>query len=282
MKQGIGQALYAIKSLLPPRWLKLWLCALALCLTQIAWAQVQGLNAQEVDLAHPALVPGPGDLAVEPLSGFHPPDSAAVLASDPFEAMNRQVFDFNEGLDRRLLRPAARVYINTVPRPLRDGFSNMLLNLDDAVSLVNQLLQGKPAKAATSLVRFLFNSSLGLAGFFDIASEAGLYHESEDLGQSFAVWGVPSGPYVVLPLFGPSTLRDASARIIFQPFAPIRQISPSQTRYGLITAGLLASRAELLEASDASGLVVIDRYLFARDAFLQRRRNQIYDGEPPE
>jgi phospholipid-binding lipoprotein MlaA len=156
------------------------------------------------------------------------------------------------------------------------------LNLDDLVSFLNQLLQAKPSKAAVSLARFIFNSSFGIVGFFDIASEAGLYHESEDLGQTFAVWGVPSGPYVVLPLFGPSTFRDASARVLFQPFAPIRQIKPSETRYGLIAAGLLSARAELLEVSQSSGLLVIDRYLFARDAFLQRRRNQIYDGEPPE
>lgn len=222
------------------------------------------------------------ELAVEPLSFFKPADSAAVLASDPFEPVNRLVFRFNEQLDRRLIRPVARVYLQTLPGPLRDGFSNMLLNLDDLVSFLNQLLQAKPSKAAVSLARFIFNSSFGIVGFFDIASEAGLYHESEDLGQTFAVWGVPSGPYVVLPLFGPSTFRDASARVLFQPFAPIRQIKPSETRYGLIAAGLLSARAELLEVSQSSGLLVIDRYLFARDAFLQRRRNQIYDGEPPE
>ena len=222
------------------------------------------------------------ELAVEPLSFFKPADSAAVLASDPFEPVNRLVFGFNEQLDRRLIRPVARVYLQTLPGPLRDGFSNMLLNLDDLVSFLNQLLQAKPSKAAVSLARFIFNSSFGIVGFFDIASEAGLYHESEDLGQTFAVWGVPSGPYVVLPLFGPSTFRDASARVLFQPFAPIRQIKPSETRYGLIAAGLLSARAELLEVSQSSGLLVIDRYLFARDAFLQRRRNQIYDGEPPE
>jgi phospholipid-binding lipoprotein MlaA len=218
----------------------------------------------------------------EPVSWIRPPDSAAVLASDPFEPINRMVFDFNEHLDRQLIRPVARVYIKAVPRPLREGFSNMLLNLDDLVSLLNQLLQGKPSKAATSFARFVLNSSVGIIGFFDVASESGLYHETEDLGQTFAVWGVPSGPYLVLPLFGPSTLRDATARVLFQPFTPIRQVKPIETRYALITTGLLSARAEFLEASQSSGLLVIDRYLFARDAFLQRRRNQIYDGEPPE
>ncbi|NDA92932.1 MAG: VacJ family lipoprotein [Betaproteobacteria bacterium] len=219
---------------------------------------------------------------IEPVSWFRPADSAAVLASDPFEPMNRMVFDFNEQLDRQLIRPAAKAYIKAVPRPLREGLSNMLLNLDDLVSLVNQLLQGKPSKAAISLARFLVNSSIGVIGFFDVATESGLYHETEDLGQTFAVWGVPSGPYLVLPLFGPSTLRDATARVLFQPFIPLRQITPLETRYALITTGLLSARAEFLEASQSSGLLVIDRYLFARDAFLQRRRNQIYDGEPPE
>jgi len=106
------------------------------------------------------------ELAVEPLSFFKPADSAAVLASDPFEPVNRLVFRFNEQLDRRLIRPVARVYLQTLPGPLRDGFSNMLLNLDDLVSFLNQLLQAKPSKAAVSLARFIFNSSFGIVGFF--------------------------------------------------------------------------------------------------------------------
>lgn len=223
-----------------------------------------------------------GDMFSRTFTAFRPAESAAVLASDPFEPINRAVFRVNEQIDRQLILPVARVYIDTVPSPLRDGFSNMLLNLDDLVSLINQLLQGKPSKAAVSLARFVLNSSVGIVGFFDPASEAGLYHETEDLGQTFAFWGLPSGPYIVLPLFGPSTLRDASARILFQPFIPIRQVRPMETRYALLAGGLLSARAELFEASQASGLVVFDRYLFARDAFLQRRRNQIYDGEPPE
>ncbi|MGA1294033.1 MAG: MlaA family lipoprotein [Burkholderiaceae bacterium] len=282
-------ALKRLQRRLGPMLLRYLLCSLGLFATMHASAQSVDVghsfeSAQIVD-AEPIVdaeqIVG-AELAVEPLSFFKPAESAAVLASDPFEPVNRLVFGFNEQLDRRLIRPVARVYLETLPAPLRDGFSNMLLNLDDLVSSLNQLLQAKPSKAAVSLARFIFNSSFGIVGFFDIASEAGLYHEGEDLGQTFAVWGVPSGPYVVLPLFGPSTFRDASARVLFQPFAPIRQIKPSETRYSLIAAGLLSARAELLEVSQSSGLLVIDRYLFARDAFLQRRRNQIYDGEPPE
>lgn len=282
-------ALKRLQRRLGPMLLRYLLCSLGLFATMHASAQsvdvghsfesAQIVDAKQIVDAEPIVG---AELAVEPLSFFKPAESAAVLASDPFEPVNRLVFGFNEQLDRRLIRPVARVYLETLPAPLRDGFSNMLLNLDDLVSSLNQLLQAKPSKAAVSLARFIFNSSFGIVGFFDIASEAGLYHEGEDLGQTFAVWGVPSGPYVVLPLFGPSTFRDASARVLFQPFAPIRQIKPSETRYSLIAAGLLSARAELLEVSQSSGLLVIDRYLFARDAFLQRRRNQIYDGEPPE
>ncbi|MFM7502299.1 MAG: VacJ family lipoprotein [Betaproteobacteria bacterium] len=282
-------ALKRLQRRLGPMLLRYLLCSLGLFATMHASAQSVDVghsfeSAQIVDAEQIVGVEQIGgvELAVEPLSFFKPAESAAVLASDPFEPVNRLVFGFNEQLDRRLIRPVARVYLETLPAPLRDGFSNMLLNLDDLVSSLNQLLQAKPSKAAVSLARFIFNSSFGIVGFFDIASEAGLYHESEDLGQTFAVWGVPSGPYLVLPLFGPSTFRDASARVLFQPFAPIRRIKPSETRYSLIAAGLLSARAELLEVSQSSGLLVIDRYLFARDAFLQRRRNQIYDGEPPE
>lgn len=276
-------ALKRLQRRLGPMLLRYVLCSLGLFAAMHASAQSVdvGHSFESAQIVDAEQIVG-AELAVEPLSFFKPAESAAVLASDPFEPVNRLVFGFNEQLDRRLIRPVARVYLETLPGPLRDGFSNMLLNLDDLVSSLNQLLQAKPSKAAVSLARFIFNSSFGIVGFFDIASEAGLYHEGEDLGQTFAVWGVPSGPYVVLPLFGPSTFRDASARVLFQPFAPIRQIKPSETRYSLIAAGLLSARAELLEVSQSSGLLVIDRYLFARDAFLQRRRNQIYDGEPPE
>lgn len=241
--------------------------SLGLSSSTFAWAGAQVTAVHGIDLTPVALRPAP---------------SAAVLASDPFEPINRVVFRINGQIDQQVILPAARFYVDTVPGPLREGFSNMLLNLEEVVSLLNQLLQGKPSKAATSFARFAINSSVGLIGFFDVATRAGLYHETEDLGQTFAVWGLPSGPYIVLPLLGPSTLRDASARILFQPFTPIRQFEPVETRYALIAGSLLSSRAELLEASRASGLLVIDRYLFARDAFLQRRRNQIYDGEPPE
>jgi len=213
---------------------------------------------------------------------LRPAPSAAVLAGDPFESVNRSIFDFNERVDRAVIRPLAEAYVDTVPTPIRDGISNVLTNFDDAVSALNHALQGKPVKAASSLARVVLNSTLGIAGLRDPATTMGFVREAEDLGQTLAVWGLPSGPYLVLPLLGPSTVRDTAARIAFFPYTPIRQINPSGLRYSLIASGVLTARAELLQASRAAQLIVFDRYLFTRDGFLQRRRNQIYDGEPPD
>jgi len=220
--------------------------------------------------------------AASPEQFLRPPPEAAVLASDPFESVNRSIFGFNERLDRAVVRPLAEAYVEVIPVPVRDGLSNFLANLDDAVSALNHALQGKPVKAASSFARVVLNSTVGIAGLRDPATGLGLARESEDLGQTLAVWGLPSGPYLVLPFFGPATLRDAAARVAFFPYTPVRQIDPSGVRYGLITAGVLSARAEFLQASRAAGLVVFDPYLFARDGYLQRRRNQIFDGEPPE
>lgn len=276
-----------LRALLKPLCMRMRLLVVVFC-SSVAWhvsasAQpVQDALEKSQNMLIEVAVNNAGPGSLEKAAWIRPAESAAVLASDPLESINRAVFGFNDQLDRRFVKPIASAYLNTVPRPLREGFGNMLLNLDDLVSLVNQLLQGKPSKAAVSLARFIVNSSIGIVGFFDVATESGLYHETEDLGQTFAVWGMPSGPYLVLPLLGPSTVRDASARVLFQPFSPIRQINPSQTRYVLIAGSVVSGRAELLEASQSSGLLMIDRYLFARDAFLQRRRSLIFDGDPPE
>lgn len=229
---------------------------------------------------HPVAQAQPNGASAEQL--LRPAPSAAVLAGDPFEPVNRSIFDFNERVDRAVIRPLAEAFVETVPAPVRDGISSFLTNLDDAVSALNHALQGKPVKAASSLARVVLNSTLGIAGLRDPATAMGFVHETEDLGQTLAVWGLPSGPYLVLPLLGPSTVRDVGARIAFLPYTPIRQINPSELRYTLIASGVLSARAELLQASRAAQLVVFDRYLFARDSFLQRRRSQIYDGEPPD
>jgi phospholipid-binding lipoprotein MlaA len=217
-----------------------------------------------------------------PQQFLRPAPSAAVLAGDPFESVNRSIFEFNERVDRAVIRPLAEAYVETVPTPIREGISNVLTNFDDAVSALNHALQGKPVKAASSLARVVLNSTVGIAGLRDPATTMGFVREAEDLGQTLAVWGFPSGPYLVLPFLGPSTVLDAGARIAFFPYTPIRQINPSGLRYALIASGVLTTRAELLQTSRAAQLVVFDRYLFARDGFLQRRRNQIYDGDPPD
>lgn len=229
---------------------------------------------------HPAVNAQPTGASSDQLLPTAP--SAALLASDPFESLNRRIFDFNERVDSAVIRPLAEAYLETIPAPIREGLSNFLTNLDDAVSTINHALQGKPVKAASSLARVFLNTTIGIAGLRDPATEMGFAHETEDLGQTLAVWGLPSGPYLVLPLLGPSTLRDAGARIAFFPYTPIRQINPGSLRYSLIASGVLSARAEFLLASRAANLVVLDKYLFARDSFLQRRRNQIYDGEPPD
>jgi phospholipid-binding lipoprotein MlaA len=201
---------------------------------------------------------------------------------DPLEGMNRAVFGFNEVLDDVLLRPVAKGYVRVVPEVFRWMISNGLSNLEDLRVALNQLLQGKPLLAGSDLLRFGINTVFGFGGIADIATELGLEHHREDFGQTLARWGVASGPYLVLPLFGPSTLRDGLALVTVDwntsPIIALR----SDVAPGIFALAIIDVRASLLKADRLLEGAALDKYLFLRDGYLQRRRNQIWDGEPPD
>lgn len=201
---------------------------------------------------------------------------------DPLEAFNRKVFGFNEAVDTTIVKPAAQGYNAVTPEPVQTGISNFINNLKDIWSAVNLLLQGRPGTAVQEVLRVGVNSTFGLAGFIDVATGMRLDRQGEDLGQTLAVWGVPDGAYLVLPFFGPSTMRDAVAMPADQYFSASTLFDEPRDANGARVLQILNTRAQLLGAVDLMGDVALDKYAFVRDAYLQRRRNQIYNGEPPE
>ena len=200
---------------------------------------------------------------------------------DPWEGFNRSVFLFNGVIDHFLIKPVAEVYETVVPELARRGVGNVLGNLGDVWSIVNLGLQGKPDKMAEMTVRVGMNTVLGIGGLFDIATEAGLDRKSEDFGQTLAVWGVPSGPYLVLPLLGPSTLRDASGTVVDRVAqAPLSPADEAQ-RWSLLGLQLTDARASALPFTRMIDQVALDKYTFVKDAYLTRRRSLVFDGTPP-
>ena len=201
---------------------------------------------------------------------------------DPWEGFNRKVFAFNEAVDDAVLRPVAETYRDTVPQLVRTGVSNVLGNLGDLWSATNHFLQGKGASGLEQGMRFLTNTLFGLGGLLDPASEMGLKRQSEDFGQTLGKWGVGPGPYLVLPLLGPSSLRDGAgtvAQIALDPMT--RRIDDDPTMWGLWGLRLISVRANLLGAGRVFDQAATDRYAFLRDAYFQRRRSQLWDGNPP-
>lgn len=200
---------------------------------------------------------------------------------DPLEPMNRAIYTFNDGLDTVLIKPLAIVYEGVVPEFIRTGISNMFSNINDILVALNNLLQGKVTAAGLDVSRVMVNSSVGLLGFFDVASKIGLDKNDEDFGQTLGVWGVGDGPYLVLPFLGPRTLRDAVGTGIYVAVDPVSHIDPSRDRNQVFALRLISDRTKLLGASNVLETAALDPYEFVRDAYLQRRRNQIYDGNPP-
>jgi phospholipid-binding lipoprotein MlaA len=197
---------------------------------------------------------------------------------DPWERFNRSTFQFNEALDRAIAKPVAKAYVKVTPRVVRTGVSNVFNNLDTVPTIINDALQGKFRQAGHDSARFLLNSTLGLGGLFDPASAAGLDSNDEDLGQTLGKWGVKSGPYLVLPVLGPSSGRDAFARAADTFLEPVWYLEDDSTRYLIRAGDLLDQRASLLEL-DAQLERSYDRYAFIRNAWLQRREYQVKDGD---
>jgi len=192
------------------------------------------------------------------------------------------VFRFNEAADRAVLQPVATAYRDVVPGLVRQGVTNVYGNFSDAWSAVNSLLQLKPLPTVQNTMRVAVNTFLGFGGLLDWASAMGLQAQDEDLGQTLGRWGVPNGPYLVLPILGASTLRDAAALPLDLQATPNLVVDATATRNSLTALQLVHTRARLLGASGVVEDVALDKYLFVRDAYLQRRRSQIHDGNPPD
>ncbi len=194
---------------------------------------------------------------------------------DPIEPFNRGVASFNDGLDRALVKPLAQAYVAVTPSIARAGVTNFFGNLQDGWTFVNSVLQLRPQKAAESFMRFMVNTGLGFGGLFDIASEAGIEKHNEDLGKTLGRWGVPAGPYIVLPLFGPSTLRDALTITAETRFDPLSQIDPTGARNATTVLRVVNSRAKFLRLGNMLDDAALDKYSFTRDAFLARRNAEV-------
>ena len=200
-------------------------------------------------------------------------DTTRVTAADtdPFESYNRSMYSFNTALDDALLKPVATLYRDVTPAVARAGVNNFFSNLGDAWSFVNNLAQARGEGAYNSMVRFSINTVFGLGGLFDVASEIGVQRSPQDFGLTLGRWGVPSGPYLVLPLLGPSTVRDSVALPVDWEGNLLMQISDVGARNSLVTLGFVDKRTRLLQAGDMLDAVALDKYSLTRDVFLQLR-----------
>jgi phospholipid-binding lipoprotein MlaA len=202
--------------------------------------------------------------------------------SDPWEAFNRKVFAFNEVIDEAVLQPVAKAYRDVVPELVRAGIGNVIGNVGDVWSAANQFAQGKGQAGLEMSMRFLTNSFFGIAGVFDVASDLGIERQSEDFGQTLGRWGVGAGPYIVLPLLGPSALRETLALPIDRKASLSNLAFDGGTSYAATALEIVHTRAGLLAAGQLVNQIALDRYSFIRDAYLARRRNLVHDGNPPE
>ena len=201
---------------------------------------------------------------------------------DPWEKWNRKVFNFNEDIDKAVLIPVATAYTNVVPQTLRRGVGNFFGNFADAWSAINNLLQGKFEAGLEDATRVGANTLFGLLGFLDVASEMGLEHHYEDFGQTLGHYGVGAGAYLVLPVLGPSSLRDTAAIPVNRVASPPGFFNGTGTQVGLTLLQIVNTRAGLLGATRVIDDISLDKYTFVRDAYLQRRRSLVFDGDAPE
>jgi phospholipid-binding lipoprotein MlaA len=202
--------------------------------------------------------------------------------SDPFESLNRVTSTFNAGVDAALVKPLAQVYKFVTPPPIRMMVGNFFGNLNDLWTGANNLLQGKPKNAVSDFTRFTVNTVWGLLGLVDIASDLGLEKHNEDFGQTLGVWGVSPGPYLVLPILGPSSVRDTAGLIPDSLASPLRSIKHQSTYYSFLGTRAIDTRAGFLSAERFIDSASLDDYAFFRNGFFQRRFSQVYDGNPPE
>ncbi len=202
--------------------------------------------------------------------------------ADPLEPFNRGVSRFNETVDNAVLVPVATTYQRALPSMVRTGVNNFFGNIGDVWSLANNVAQLKLQNSAETFMRLNVNTFFGLGGLLDVASEAGIPRHEEDFGQTLGHWGVGPGPYVVLPLLGPSTLRDTAAKPLDYYGDPLGHVNDVAWRNSLTVLRVVDTRSQYLRAGHLLDDAALDKYSFTRDAFLQRRQNQVYDGNPPD
>ncbi|WP_294370550.1 VacJ family lipoprotein [Pseudacidovorax sp.] len=232
--------------------------ALASC--GLAWAQAQ----------QPAAAPATEDSTAAPADLRNP--------ADPFEPFNRRMFRFNKALDDAVLKPVATTYRDVLPSMVRSGVTNFFNNLGDIWNFANNVLQLKAQNSAETFMRLNVNTVFGLGGILDVASDLGIERHSADFGQTLGYWGVPSGPYLMLPLLGPSTVRDTAALPIDWQGDPVPSIDDKTVRWSLTGLWLVDRRARLLRTTSLLEDAALDPYSFSRDAYLQRRRAEVNDG----
>jgi phospholipid-binding lipoprotein MlaA len=202
---------------------------------------------------------------------------ATAQRPDPLEPLNRKVFAFNEGL----LKPTATAYQAVVPRPVRTAATNFFNNIYDVWSAANLFMQGRMTDGLSDLMRFGSNSVFGILGLADVATEMGLERHNEDFGQTLGHWGMGPGAYIVWPVLGPSTVRDSVGLPLELQMVPQSFVKPVRAANSMTAWQLVNTRAGLLQAGDILDGIALDKYVFMRDAYLQRRRNAVYDGDPP-
>lgn len=201
---------------------------------------------------------------------------------DPLESINRSVFAFNDAADAAVLKPVATAYRNVVPSLVRKGIGNFFNNLEDVWSIFNNAIQGRRLETGDSIGRVMVNSTVGILGLVDVASDLNIERHTSDFGMTLGRWGVPPGPYVVLPLLGPSTLREVAALPVDMQGNVVTHVDDEGTRTGLTVVKLVNLRAKYLGAGDVVEGAALDKYSFTRDSYLQRQRNIQYDGNPPD
>lgn len=198
----------------------------------------------------------------------------AADINDPFEDINRSIFNFNESIDKNFLKPVAKVYSKT-PEPIKKGVTNFFNNLEEVETSINQVLQGKPKRAINDFSRFIVNSSLGICGFIDIASKLGMPSHDEDFAQTLALWGTPSGPYIMLPALGPSSLRDTLSKPFSSFLSVTFHMTEDDVNLSLKAIDALETRERLLEVES---LISGDRYNFVKDSYVQFMEYEVKDG----
>jgi phospholipid-binding lipoprotein MlaA len=207
--------------------------------------------------------------------------AAAPTKEDPLEPWNRAMYEVHQVVDGNVIKPVAEAYVKATPELIRTGVSNFFGNIDDLFTGINNVLEGRGQQAGDDFGRVLLNSTFGVVGVFDLASMMGINKDKKDFGITFGKWGAPPGPYLFVPLFGPTTVRDGTGTLVRLFIGPIGYIRDVPLRNSLYGVGYLDARAQALNAESVLDTAAIDRYRFLRNAYLKNRLYQIYDGKPP-